>query len=733
MSDMHASQRGSVLLTVIAGILILGVVGAAALSLMTGSVMTVVDGRETVQAAYLAESGKEIVRAQTESKSGGALMEAAISLTDSWKENEKKGLAVDGTGFVKMELYPSWFRWYKGEGNKEFHLSTSLEWPYLPNKEEKYPPGELDWLAISQKAVRYIGDINSLKFGDEPADIYLIGKVTGTPSYNDEKHTLSVTPADNSFQYFPEYGGLIGFVARRQTEKGKTEDGKAEDGDPQATSVSDIRFLYDRMKEQKGKYTFYNVTVSPQGTSTTAIEDVLANSDVALGQYFRVVCESVTNYGARSALVWHTNGRNSLRYYADNGGGEDGVVGGNNADDLLDVFGGKVENDEDDEDDEDEGLVKGDNIMGNLQKDDDELEWDFDDDDDDEGGNINGANKDKIEDNHFLKRDGTGGNHEYWWVAVASSWLPYDSGKGVLPESMIQYSFKPDDEDENYFTGILCRLAFVVNGDGGLSGVGTVLQRVRGAKGIGVGVMQGEITFHKNEVETASVNPALLPGFSYNNQKKFIISTEKREELYGVEKKPGTLGKVVKKENKIYTRLYPLLVVWAYDDTKSGKGNTKNNKAEVELQTLKPLAIAVLDREEDYLKVEDYLSLTVEVKEEGGKNHLTVWLQEEDDDFIKGESTEDGFTPQFPGPGKNLVNGWDYMAKGVSSATDNSLSTSFAVGEAYLRVGIFSEAYDPHHNKSNHTDIKIGNFFFTGTGSGGGSLFPGGLTPGIVN
>ena len=69
---MQTSQRGSVLLTIIGGIVILALLGMVAVSLMTGSVMTGLDAKETVQASYLAESGKEIVRVQTSKADTGA-------------------------------------------------------------------------------------------------------------------------------------------------------------------------------------------------------------------------------------------------------------------------------------------------------------------------------------------------------------------------------------------------------------------------------------------------------------------------------------------------------------------------------------------------------------------------------------------------------------------------------------------------------------------------------------
>ena len=48
---MQTSQRGSVLLTIIGGIVILALLGMVAVSLMTGSVMTGLDAKETVQAS----------------------------------------------------------------------------------------------------------------------------------------------------------------------------------------------------------------------------------------------------------------------------------------------------------------------------------------------------------------------------------------------------------------------------------------------------------------------------------------------------------------------------------------------------------------------------------------------------------------------------------------------------------------------------------------------------------
>ena len=46
----------------------------------------------------------------------------------------------------------------------------------------------------------------------------------------------------------------------------------------------------------------------------TISEDTFKDKDIVLGQYFRVVSEAQTANGARAALVWHTNGRSSLRF-----------------------------------------------------------------------------------------------------------------------------------------------------------------------------------------------------------------------------------------------------------------------------------------------------------------------------------------------------------------------------------------------------------------------------------
>ena len=98
---MQTSQRGSVLLTIIGGIVILALLGMVAVSLMTGSVMTGLDAKETVQASYLAESGKEIVRVQTSKADTGARL---MTLVDDTLDG--KTFSITG-GNVSLKLFPS--------------------------------------------------------------------------------------------------------------------------------------------------------------------------------------------------------------------------------------------------------------------------------------------------------------------------------------------------------------------------------------------------------------------------------------------------------------------------------------------------------------------------------------------------------------------------------------------------------------------------------------------------
>ena len=313
---MQTSQRGSVLLTIIGGIVILALLGMVAVSLMTGSVMTGLDAKETVQASYLAESGKEIVRVQTAQQSGGEMMSIARQLEESSRQHNGKGIEIDGKGFVKLTLYPSWFRWYEDK----LHLTDSGWYGGVPN-------GKREMLVLNQSgAMRYAYEngFGSETPGSTAADVYLIGRVqgeNGSITYDTTKRTLTVKTTADDLKWFPEYGGLIGLV--RQQEKDSQL--------PTSTQVSKLRFTYNSKKTDGDVHTFTDFIPLSEGTIS---EDTFKDKDIVLGQYFRVVSEAQTANGARAALVWHTNGRSSLRF-AGSGGSEEGgnatenIIGGN--------------------------------------------------------------------------------------------------------------------------------------------------------------------------------------------------------------------------------------------------------------------------------------------------------------------------------------------------------------------------------------------------------------------
>ncbi len=678
---MKAPQRGSVLLTVIAGLVLLALLGSAMVTLMTGSVMTGVDGKEAVQATYLAESGKEIVRVQTEKLSGEDIMNKAIAL-------EKKGpISIDGKGDVKLQFFPSWFRW-TGEELK----STDSKWY------GGAPTGSHEWLAISENgAMRYliddIGNIPKDAFGTKAADIYLIGRVSEGITYDAANKTLTVKTTENDLDYFPDSGGLIGLVSQR------TEEGSP----PITVQVNTHRFTYDKKELEKGNYKFTNVT---RLSSSPLSTDTFMDKDIVLGQYFRIVSEGQTANGARAAQVWHTNGRSSLRYASKDGtGNESSVVGGNTAQDLIDIFDGTFTPKKPDDD---EGLVTGNNILGKLEADEDELEWKF--------NEVNGSNGDKIEINHFIKLGNEGGNHEYWSVAVAKPWLLYDEQNSPNLSAIFQYAFEPDDEDDCYFTGILFRLGFLSSSTSDIvTSTGTVRQGY-GAKGLGVGVLQGRVILQKNDVQTASVNPALLPGFTYTHNGKFEISNEDKVRYYGADDMPdGLLGRFIDNKNKPSIALYPLLVLWEYDDTKNGTATGS-------LQTLRPLAIHVLKKNTTHLSPDDYLELTIKVTEKDSQNAISIWLSE-----VSEKQVQAG--PQWPT--QNSVGDWVYVSDGVS-ISGNEIITTLATGSGYRRAGIFSEAYSYKNMDNEHADIQIGAFFFTGAENNVDDSDASGLTPGIV-
>lgn len=289
---MQTSQRGSVLLTIIGGIVILALLGMVAVSLMTGSVMTGLDAKETVQASYLAESGKEIVRVQTSKADTGARL---MTLVDDTLDG--KTFSITG-GNVSLKLFPSWFR----TSDTGTLLKGGSGW--YP----KAPSGTRELLLIAKSGTASRAEYSFGKAAalTPNADAYLIGR--GTPTYPTKTQTtISVNTAKNDFDYFPETGGLIGVVNK---------------GGTTLNPDSAKRLIYERLSKSGSTYTFEGV----RPVSGSSYPELGEDKELVLGQYIRVVSEAQTANGARAALVWHTNGRSSLRSGSGSGGSGDGGV-----------------------------------------------------------------------------------------------------------------------------------------------------------------------------------------------------------------------------------------------------------------------------------------------------------------------------------------------------------------------------------------------------------------------
>lgn len=111
----------------------------------------------------------------------------------------------------------------------------------------------------------------------------------------------------NDFDYFPETGGLIGVVNK---------------GGATLNPDSAKRLIYERLSKSGSTYTFEGV----RPVSGSSYPELGEDKELVLGQYIRVVSEAQTANGARAALVWHTNGRSSLRSGSGSGGSGDGGV-----------------------------------------------------------------------------------------------------------------------------------------------------------------------------------------------------------------------------------------------------------------------------------------------------------------------------------------------------------------------------------------------------------------------
>lgn len=754
---MRTSQRGSVLLTSIGGIVILALLGMVAVSLMTGSVMTGVDAKETVQASYLAESGKEIVRVQTAEQSGGEMMSIAQKLEESSRQHGGKGIEIDGKGFVKLSLYPSWFRWY----DDKLHSTNSGWYGGLPN-------GKRELLVLNQSgAMRYAykDGFGSETPGPATADIYLIGRIQGESGsivYNAKSRTLTVKTTADDLKWFPQYGGLIGLV--RQQEKDSQL--------PASTQVSKLRFTYDSKKTDGGVYIFTNFTPLSEDAIS---EDTFKDKDIVLGQYFRVVSEAQTVNGARAALVWHTNGRSSLRF-ANSGGGEEGgsttenIIGGNlnSEEDLKELFGQHL-------------------TEHNLNKGYTFTKY---------GQSLTALSVQGFQPsmpNHFLLKTTRKTSTDYWFAGITDKTIPEDSflkEHGVMIQVSTMLHPPGLSEKPHFFAGILFR-THMLQGKSALT--------PHGVAGLGMGIVYGSIEIENAreegyyEVDDCTINPALLPGFEW-------ISKGSKDP-----QEPEGYFRILKTAWEQYSRIFiqgatsvghkmtikPTLILWAYDDGKLNDGNVSEPP-----DSLRCLAAASLGSNDVYSPLSTpsdafyFTRIVTQVREQEGDNKIRAWIASQRPpkygvtDYTKVDPESNNFLYSYDiaytlelgkvlddvrngfkvsegalwpvldfsdGVAQDLTVDrftlieWDYVNPEFSrsetekadgrSNIKTTVITPFATGAAYNRAGIFQGAYTENDDEKapstynlNFRNFAVG---IPGTGGSGTDDAPG-LTPGIV-
>ena len=457
---MQTSQRGSVLLTIIGGIVILALLGMVAVSLMTGSVMTGLDAKETVQASYLAESGKEIVRVQTSKADTGARL---MTLVDDTLDG--KTFSITG-GNVSLKLFPSWFR----TSDTGTLLKGGSGW--YP----KAPSGTRELLLIAKSGTASRAEYSFGKAAalTPNADAYLIGR--GTPTYPTKTQTtISVNTAKNDFDYFPETGGLIGVVNK---------------GGATLNPDSAKRLIYERLSKSGSTYTFEGV----RPVSGSSYPELGEDKELVLGQYIRVVSEAQTANGARAALVWHTNGRSSLRSGSGSGGSGDGGV------QEMPEVSSPLKNKDDAEE------IFDDNRFGHFETAQDK-----------KGLLVQGY--ERATPDHFLNTRKNHTTYDSWFAGITEEKIAETPNNDIL----IQTSVIPWYQvSANLFAGVLFRTHFLPEpGDDDDDELTSY-----GVSGLGMGVVSGKVTTGYIQYPTAPgvydntytgvtrspVNPALIPG-----------------------------------------------------------------------------------------------------------------------------------------------------------------------------------------------------------------------------
>lgn len=716
---MHTAQRGSVLLTIIGGIVILALLGMIAVSLMTNSVMTGVDAKETVQASYLAESGKEIVRAQTAQITDGAvLMQTAEKLSGS-------PIPMKQTGDITLTIYPYWFNTEGTKGNDHKLVPAAAEWY---GKGNAIIAGTVDMLLMNaSETIRAVYQFkggtgtaekkDSLPSSAYAANAYLIGRcaklalsgdtLTATPTALSDTEKEDASATTDSFAFFPPTGGLLGLVEKRP--EGNTGN--------LTTKLATIRFTYTNMsRSSDGRYTFSGI--SPlDGASLARLDEILRQTggngkekwDVALGQYFRVVSEGRTANGARAALVWHTNGRSS--FLSKTGGGQGTVETLENVSDSLSDGGAKLFGDN----------IAGKSAIGFLQQTQGKYS---------QALLVQGLS-DMCPYHFLLPPKGYGRTTDFWFAGIAQRSVYQDYPEALSIETsdlLYQATIIPHSSAAEFFSGILFKTRLLSQGISNMPGSSS------GVSGLGLGIVR-----QKNAQDTVA-DPFLLPGYEFNdailNAPDFAAYN-----LYGSFS-----------PNKAAHETF--LVLWAYDDSQapygtripSGPTTLPDNAPGAFQRPLRWLAIGELTDKDVNPKTDNpyCTTLAARVISEQQGSTIQAWvkakpLNEYESVAQWPDITQESETPDASAEYTERYRKITWIAVNNAFATplrDKQGSiTSIKVKQfaqnntLHDRTGIFSGRYKEMQSAGwlYFTDFAVGI-----PGSGGADTISPGLTPGIV-
>ena len=671
---MQTSQRGSVLLTIIGGIVILALLGMVAVSLMTGSVMTGLDAKETVQASYLAESGKEIVRVQTSKADTGARL---MTLVDDTLDG--KTFSITG-GNVSLTLFPSWFR-------------TSDTGTLLKGGSGWYPEApsgtrELLLIAKSGTASRAEYSFGEAAALTPNADAHLIGR--GTPTYPTKTQTtISVNTAKNDFDYFPETGGLIGVVNK---------------GGATLNPDSAKRLIYERLSKSGSTYTFEGV----RPVSGSSYPELGEDKELVLGQYIRVVSEAQTSNGARATLVWHTNGRSSLRSGSGSGGSGDGDV------QEMPEVSSPLKNKDDAEE------IFDDNRFGQFETAQDK-----------KGLLVQGY--ERATPDHFLNTRKNHTTYDSWFAGITEEKIAETPNNDIL----IQTSVIPWYQvSANLFAGVLFRTHFIPEpGD-----VDDDELTSYGVSGLGMGVVSGKVTTGYIQYPTAPgvydntytgvtrspVNPALIPG-GYRAispyQPNYSINY-RQPNVYIPDDPYGTYNYLY--SNVTDRTLRDGIMLWHSND---GKMDHALN------------CIAYSIPEGEILKKNSTTTLVVRVWEQDKKNYVQGWIAFQNNNNFMEETYWPSLTDTQPSNGVSRGQEptfhriiWGYVNPALAIKIDDytiATSEGIPVSGVHDHAGIFSGAYSSVPETPDGLVFRHFKVGIPGTGGSGTDDVPG-LTPGIV-